>query len=111
MNISFLGTGRAVPRRAVSSVDLDQKWQTGGRMAATGVNRRFYCTDETQIDLATDACEQALQNAECRIEDIDLIISAASVPYQPIPAMAPLIMRSLGQADGSTAAYLSLIHI
>lgn len=105
MNISFLGTGRAVPRRAVSSVDLDQKWQTGGRMAATGVSRRFYCTDETQIDLATDACEQALQNAECRIEDIDLIISAASVPYQPIPAMAPLIMRSLGQADGSTAAY------
>ncbi|MEP1612074.1 MAG: ketoacyl-ACP synthase III [Roseobacter sp.] len=105
MNISFLGTGRAVPLHFSDSTDLDQKWGTGGRIAASGVRRRFHCTDETQIDLATVACQRALENAGCRINEIDLIISGASVPYQPIPAMAPLIMRNLGMADGTAAAF------
>ena len=94
-----------MPRHTVWSVDLDHKWRTEGRIEATGVRRRFFCTDETQVDLATDACQRAMQDAECLVEEIDLIISAASVPYQPIPAMAPLIMRNLGKADGSAAAY------
>lgn len=105
MKVSFLGTGRALPLHSVRSVDLDERWGTGTRIAAAGVHRRFFCADETQIGLATDACQLALQDAACRVEEIDLIISAASVPYQPIPAMAPLIMRSLGKADNSAAAF------
>ena len=105
LNISFLGTGRAVPLHSVDSIDLDQKLGTGGRVAATGVRRRFRCVDETQIVLAADACRRALENAGCRKDEVDLIISGASVAYQPIPAMAPLIMRSLDIADGAAAAF------
>ncbi|MEP3032770.1 MAG: ketoacyl-ACP synthase III, partial [Pseudoruegeria sp.] len=105
MNISFLGTGRAVPLHFSDSSDLDQKWGARSRIAASGVRRRFHCTDETQIDLAAVACHRALESACCHIDEIDLIISGASVPYQPIPAMAPLIMRSLGMADGTAAAF------
>lgn len=105
MDISFLGTGRAVPLHSYNSTDLDQKWGTGSRIAASGVRRRFHCTDETQIDLSMVACQRALENAGCRIDEIDLVISGASVPYQPIPAMAPLIMRNLGMADGTAAAF------
>ena len=101
----FLGTGRALPLQSVDSIDLDRKWDAGGRIAATGVRRRFHCKDETQIDLATNACQRALQDAGRKIGEIDLIISGASVPYQPIPAMAPLIMRRLGMADGTAAAF------
>lgn len=100
-----MGTGRAVPPHVSDSNDLDRKWGTGSRIAASGVRRRFHCTDETQIDLATVACQHALESAGCRKDEIDLIISGASVPYQPIPAMAPLIMRSLGMADGTAAAF------
>jgi len=105
LNTAFLGTGRALPLQSVDSIDLDRKWDAGGRIAATGVSRRFHCRDETQIDLATVACQRALQDAGHDIDEIDLIISGASVPYQPIPAMAPLIMRSLGIADGTAAAF------
>jgi len=105
LNISFLGTGRALPLCSLDSIDLDHSWGAAGRITATGVHRRFHCTDESQIDLATVACQRALENAKRQIDDIDLIISGASVPYQPIPAMAPLIMRSLGLADGTAAAF------
>ena len=105
LNISFLGTGRALPIRSVDSAELDLRWGTGGRIAKVGVHRRFQCTDETQVDLACVACQRALQNAGRKIDEIDLIISGASVPYQPIPAMAPLIMRNLGLADGTAAAF------
>jgi 3-oxoacyl-[acyl-carrier-protein] synthase-3 len=80
-------------------------WGTGDRIAATGVRRRFQCNEETQVDLATQACQRALDNAGRRIDEVDLIISGASVPYQPIPAMAPLIMRNLGLADGAATAF------
>lgn len=105
MNISFLGTGRALPLQSVDSTDLEIKWTAGGRITATGVRRRYHCTDETQVDLATLACQRALENAGCAIDKIDLIISGASVAYQPIPAMAPLIMRNLGVVDGAAAAF------
>ena len=33
------------------------------------------------------------------------MLGACGVPYQPLPATAPLVMRRLGMADGSAAAY------
>lgn len=105
MNTFILGTGRALPLHCAQSTDLDIKWSAGGRIAASGVRRRYHCTDESQVDLAVLACQRALENAGCKIGEIDLIISGASVAYQPIPAMAPLIMRGLGMEDGSAAAF------
>ncbi|MAT87112.1 MAG: 3-oxoacyl-ACP synthase, partial [Aestuariivita sp.] len=105
MKVAFLGTGRALPRRSIDCSELDQTWGVGDQVAATGVRRRFYCEDETQVELASLACQRALQSAGCQSDEIELIISGASVPYQPIPAMAPLIMRKLGLADGTAAAF------
>lgn len=105
MKISFLGTGRAAPVQSVESTDLDIKWAAGGRIVATGVRRRYCCTDETQVDLAVLACQRALDDAGCAVDEVDVIISGSSVPYQPIPAMAPLIMRNLGMGDGTAAAF------
>lgn len=67
---------------------------------ATGVTRRYFCESESQIDLAVDAAQKALSDAGIAAQDIDLIISAAAVPYQPIPATTPAIQRALGIADG-----------
>lgn len=33
------------------------------------------------------------------------MLGACGVPYQPLPATAPLVMRRLGMADGAAAAY------
>lgn len=100
--LSILGTGRSLPRRAVQAAELDRKFgfANGYLENATGVARRYFCEDESQIDLAVDAAQKALRDAGIQTHDIDLIISAAAVPYQPIPATAPAIQRALGIADG-----------
>lgn len=105
MQLSILGTGRKTPALLVSSSDLDQKYTSVGFESSTGVRQRHHCVDENQIELAVGASKNALQNASLEAQDIDLIISGSSVPYQPIPAMAPLVMRELGVADGKAAAF------
>lgn len=105
MKIRICGTGRALPAQRVTAAELDRKHGSGDLVASTGVATRYQCTSETQIDLALAAVESALVDAECSPQDIDLIISGASVPYQPIPATAPLIMHRLGVDDGTAAAF------
>ena len=105
MKISVLGTGRSLPSRSLDSAKIDLESGSGNHASATGVRRRFVCGHETQIDLAKDACLAAISAAGLDVGSIDLIVSGASVPFQPIPATAPLIMRSLGLPDGSAAAF------
>jgi 3-oxoacyl-[acyl-carrier-protein] synthase-3 len=72
----------------------------------TGVTNRHYCTaDETQISMGAAAAQAALDDAGLRPCDVDLILGAAAVPYQPIPATAPAYMQALGMADGSAFAF------
>lgn len=100
--LTILGTGRSLPCRAVSSAELDDLYdfEPGWLEAATGVSTRYFCGQENQIDLAADAARKALQEAGLRPQDLDAVISAAAVPYQPIPATAPAIQRALGIDDG-----------
>ena len=101
--LTILGTGRALPARAVHSAEIDARlgFTTGHIQGATGVATRYVCTTESQIDLAAEAARKAIADAGLLARDITVILSAAAVPYQPIPAMAPAIQRALGIADGS----------
>ncbi|TQX85179.1 MULTISPECIES: 3-oxoacyl-ACP synthase III family protein [Rhizobium] len=101
--MTIVGTGRSVPRRAVASSDLDNLhgFPGGYLQSVTGVHTRYVCDDENQIDLACDAARKALDAAGLRPQDLDMIISASAVAYQPIPGMAPAIQRALGIADGA----------
>lgn len=71
----------------------------------SGVESRYVATDESQIDLAVAACEAALSRAGKDCEEIDLVLGACGIPYQTLPATAPLVMQRLGLADGGAAAY------
>lgn len=99
--IAIRGTGRALPARGVTAA------QTPDPDAArsSGVLMRYICTDETQISLAVAACQIALADAALAPDQIDLLIFAAAVPYQPIPATAPLVLRGLGLADGVAGGF------
>lgn len=101
--IAILGSGRALPKKAASSAELDREHglAPGSIETATGVQTRFVCTDENQIDLAVMAARRALISANLGAQDIDMIISAAAVPYQAIPSTAPLIQQGLGIPDGT----------
>ena len=75
-------------------LDAIHAFEQGHVEALTGVSRRFFCEGESQIDLACAAAHDALESAGLVADDIDLIVSAAAVPYQPLPATAFLPLRT-----------------
>ena len=101
------GTGIGLPAKRVTSRDLDRQLgkPTGWLEAECGVAERYVCEHESQDDLAVTAATSALQCAGMMARDVDLIVFAASVGKQPIPATAPLIARRLGIAGGACAAF------
>lgn len=104
--LRFAGTGRALPKLAVSSADLDTAHglAPGYLQSATGVETRYVCSAEDQIELGRQAAVKALQSAAVEAREIDMIICANAVPYQPIPATAPALQRALGIEDGACFA-------
>jgi 3-oxoacyl-[acyl-carrier-protein] synthase III len=107
MQIRICGTGRALPERSrlTREIEADLGMPQGSLERTAGVNCRFVCTTESQVDLAVIACEAALQDAGITADQIGLVVSGSAVPYQPIPATAPLVMRGLAIADGAAAAF------
>ncbi len=105
-NFQIIGTGRALPSKLVQSSELDEihGFDHGYLKSKTGVLNRYFCNNETQIDLAIAAANLAISNASIAADNIDLIISASAVPFQPIPATAPAIQRGLGIGDGNCFA-------
>ena len=53
--------------------------------------------EESQFNLAVDACKKALENADLSINDVDCIVSASAVGVQPIPCTAALIHESIAK--------------
>lgn len=107
VKIQLLSTGRATPKHVVSTASFERDFglPNGQLEAATKVVSRFHCVDETQVDLAIAACVAAIESSDRALRDIDLIICASAVSYQPIPTMAPLVMRELGMKDGQASAF------
>ncbi len=104
--IKIAGTGAALPKNCVTSSSLDLIHGYDGSLAeVTGVDQRYVVDQETQIDLAKTAGLAALKDAGLAISDIDTVISGCAVPYQSLPATAPLIMQRLGIADGTASAF------
>ena len=107
MQIRISGTGRALPQHSLSTrqIESDLGLDPGSLQRATGVVSRHVCTTESQVDLAVAACQAALLDASLTADAVGLVVSGSAVPYQPIPATAPLVMRGLGLADGTAAAF------
>ncbi len=107
MRVRIVGTGRAMPSQCVATRTLEERLGLGpGTLeTATGVVERYVCDAESQIDLACAAARLALADAGLESGALDLIIGGCGVPYQPLPATAPLVMQRLGLEDGSAAAF------
>jgi 3-oxoacyl-[acyl-carrier-protein] synthase-3 len=105
--VRIAGIGHALPSKAVTSKVLD-RWlgfKPGYLEEVSGVISRYVCDDEDQIGLAVTASQIAMEKAEISGGDIDLVLSACGVPYQTLPATAPMVMHRLGIPDGGAAAY------
>lgn len=99
----LVGTGSALPVRAVTNAELSDKVETSDEwiVERTGIRCRHIAGEgETTASLATDAARAALAAAGLQASDIGLIILATCTPDQTFPASATIVQHELGCHGG-----------
>jgi 3-oxoacyl-[acyl-carrier-protein] synthase III len=102
----IVGTGSFLPATVVTNADLAARGlETSDAWIRerTGIReRRIADKTQSSSDLALEASRQALQAADTRATDIDLIVVATSTPDYVFPSTACLLQAKLG-IKGSAA--------
>ena len=99
----LVGTGSALPARAVSNAELAQTVDTSDEwiVERTGIRNRYIAGEgETTSTLATEAARRALTAAGLVPADIGLIVVATATPDQTFPASATQVQHALGCNGG-----------
>ncbi len=94
-----IGWGASTPKRVVTNHELARMLETDDEwiVSRTGIReRRISDHQETTASLAIDAARQALDAADIRPDEIDLIIVATSTPEHFFPSTASLVQDALG---------------
>jgi 3-oxoacyl-[acyl-carrier-protein] synthase-3 len=97
--VKILGIGSYVPETVISNDDLSSFLETSDEWihSRTGIsNRHVVNGNETALDLAQKASEEALAFAGTSAEDIDCIIVATSMPDNLYPSEACELQCALG---------------
>ncbi|HHX62701.1 MAG TPA: ketoacyl-ACP synthase III [Epulopiscium sp.] len=97
------GTGHSVPKVQVSNEDLTKYVDTTDEWISsrTGIKNRYISTGETATSLAIEAATQALQKAQIKAEEIDLIIVATISPEYFMPSTACLVQGEIGAVNAT----------
>ncbi len=99
----IVGTGSALPARAVSNQELSERVDTSDEwiVERTGIHSRHLAGEgETTASLATEAARAALAAAGVDAKDIGLIVLATCTPDQTFPASATIVQDRLGCHGG-----------
>lgn len=99
--MKILGLSRYVPGAPVLTENMASRHGADAKalLKRPGVKTRYYA-DESQIDMGIKAAVLALEKAGLGIDDIDMVLSASAVPYQPIPSMSTIYLAQLGATEG-----------
>jgi 3-oxoacyl-[acyl-carrier-protein] synthase-3 len=97
--VRVAGTGSYLPERVVTNDDFrkagletDDEWVR----SRTGIRERHFARpDEACSDIAIPACKRALEAAELKATDLDLIICGTMTGDYVIPSTAAMIQRGL----------------
>lgn len=93
------GTGRYLPERIMTNVELEKMVDTTDEWirTRTGVERRHVATeDQTTSDLCVEAARVAMEDAGITADDIDLIVVGTTSPDLIFPNIATLVQHRLG---------------
>ena len=93
------GWGMSVPERVLTNVHLTQMVDTTDEWitSRTGIRERHIASPEdTTASLATEAALNALEVANLKPSEVDLIIVATSSPEHIFPATASLVQDRIG---------------
>ncbi|WP_249902235.1 beta-ketoacyl-ACP synthase III [Paenibacillus sp. PK3_47] len=107
--IGIIGTGKYVPEKILTNSDLEQMVETNDEwiVSRTGIRERHIAAPhEATSDLAYEAALKALESANMKAEDLELIIVATITPDSAFPSTACILQDKLG-AKGAAAFDLS----
>ena len=93
------GTGSYLPEKILTNKDIEQMVDTSNEwiVERTGISsRRIAVEGQNTSDLALIASQRAMEMAQIKAEDIDMIIFATVTPDQPMPTAACELQRKLG---------------
>ncbi len=93
------GWGMAVPEKILTNDDLSQMVETNDEWirSRTGIQERRIAADEqSSATLATDAAIKALDVANLKPTDLDLVIVSSSSPEHIFPSTASLVQDRIG---------------
>ncbi len=99
MSSRILGTGSYAPKRVLTNADLEQMVETSDTwiVERTGIReRRVAATGEACSDLGVLAAQRALDAANVRASQLDLILVATCTGDAPLPSTASLVQHRLG---------------
>ena len=99
MNAGVLGVGKYVPEKIVTNHDLEKIVDTNDEWikSRTGIEERRIAEDGMDTsDMAYEAAVRALEHADIKAEEIDLILVATVTPDQPFPSVSCMLQERLG---------------
>ncbi|MBD3234793.1 MAG: beta-ketoacyl-ACP synthase III [candidate division Zixibacteria bacterium] len=94
----MIGTGHAVPPRILTNQDLEKIVDTSDEwiVTRTGIRERHIADKNTFAStLGTEAAKKAIEEADIRVDEIDLIVVATVTPDMPFPSTAAIIQKKL----------------
>jgi 3-oxoacyl-[acyl-carrier-protein] synthase-3 len=97
--IALRGTGSFLPARVLSNADFEKALDTSDAwiQQRTGIReRRIAGPGETTASMGLAASRQALEAADLRPQDLDLILCATVTPEMMFPSTACFIQAGLG---------------
>ena len=114
----IIGTGMYVPERIVTNDELSTMVDTNDEWIKqrVGIAERRVSTEEWTSDMAYKAALQALENANCKPEDLDYIITATVSGEYVSPSTACMVQKLLGatcpalELNAACSAFLFLLE-
>lgn len=98
-NAKIAGTGRSLPEKVLNNFDLEKILDTSDEWikTRTGMFERHIAEkDEVASDFAYEACLKALDTAQIKPKDIDLIIVGTITGDYVFPSTACVLQKRLG---------------
>jgi len=94
----IVGTGSYLPPKIITNSELEKSLDTTDEWitSRTGIKERRIVEDQNTCDLALEASINALEMAELKASEIDLIILATTTPDKIFPATATALQDRIG---------------
>ncbi|HLM02952.1 MAG TPA: beta-ketoacyl-ACP synthase 3, partial [Pyrinomonadaceae bacterium] len=103
-NAGIIGMGHAYPSGILTNADLEKLVETTDDWitSRTGIKQRHKAGEnEYTSQFGTLAARQALERANLKPEDIDIIICATTTPDQIMPSTGALIQAQIGATNAA----------